>query len=211
MNRSIKINGLVISAGFSSRMKELKPLMDFEGKPFLAGIILKLSTICDSIVVVTGFESQKINEETNNYLDEQGNSVKTKVNWCFNADYENGMFSSLQAGLRDLKDSEWILYHFVDQPGLPLDFYLDFQKQIDNKYDWIQPTYITKNGHPLLFSRKMIKIILNAESTQSLRDLKDYVDIQKNYWSCNYPQVLQDLDSKEELSNETKKTGQIKN
>jgi len=196
-----KVNGLVISAGFSSRMPGLKPLMNFDGKPFLAGILLKLSFVCDTITVVTGFESHKIKEETQCFLGRQILNINSKLDWSFNPDFKNGMFSSLQTGIRQLKKSEWILYHFVDQPGLPIDFYTGFQKHCDPKYDWIQPTFQSQNGHPLLFSQKTADLILNSDHTQSLRDLKKNDHIQKKYWPCNFPQVLQDFDSEEQLIN----------
>ncbi len=49
------------------------------------------------------------------------------------------MFTSLQTGLTAAINSDWILYHFVDQPGLPNKFYQEFIKQIDDEHNWIQP------------------------------------------------------------------------
>ncbi|KAA3616933.1 MAG: hypothetical protein D8M58_04960 [Calditrichaeota bacterium] len=194
-----KINGLVISAGLSSRMGVLKPLMDYKGKPFLAGILLNMSLICDTILVVTGHESKKVKDETQGFLGCQVLNINSKVDWCYNRDYEQGMFNSLQAGLRELKNEGWILYHFVDQPGLPVDFYLDFKKEIDESVDWLQPNYNSRNGHPVLFSNKVKQRVLEHNSDQSLRKLKDSEDILKKYWSCNYPQILQDFNTPKDI------------
>ena len=70
------------------------------------------------------------------------------------------MFSSLKYGLNVEINAEWILYHFVDQPGLPEEFYQEFTEQMDNDYDWIQPSYNSKNGHPLLLQSSIFNSIL---------------------------------------------------
>ncbi len=199
MNNYPKINGLVISAGFSSRMQELKPLMDYQGKPFLGGILLKLSLICDSLLVVTGFESQRIKQETQNFLGLQIHNINSKVNWCYNKDYKQGMFSSLQAGVKELNGDTWTLYHLVDQPGLSEEFYTEFQNQLDDNYDWIQPCYQSKNGHPIFFSPIITKLISDADPQNSLRDLNKQETIQKKIWECSFAEVLQDFDSPEDV------------
>jgi molybdenum cofactor cytidylyltransferase len=199
MTKSHQINGLIISAGLSSRMTELKALMAFNGKPFLGSIIQKLTSVCGSIVVVTGHESEKIQKETQTFLNGQTHLVNKKIIWRFNPDYQKGMFSSLQTGLQDLEKNAWVLYHFVDQPTLPVKFYFDFISELDDKYDWLQPTYQAKNGHPILFSPKMKEHILASAPSTSLRELKSAEEIQKKYWPCKYPQVLQDFNSIEDM------------
>jgi molybdenum cofactor cytidylyltransferase len=199
MNSLPKINGLVLSAGLSSRMPELKALMEFAGMPFLAGILLKLAPVCDSIIVVTGHESERIKNETQIFLATQNQLINKKIIWQFNPDYKKGMFSSLRSGLRSLKNDTWTLYHFVDQPALPQKFYHAFRNECDENHDWIQPTYQNKKGHPILFSPKMRKLILESAPSTSLRELKNATEIRKKYWPFNYPQILQDFNSIEDI------------
>ncbi len=180
-------------------MTELKALMAFKGKPFLGSIIQKLASVCESIVVVTGHESEKIQKETQTFLNGQTHLENKKIIWSFNPDYQKGMFSSLQTGLQALEKNAWVLYHFVDQPTLPAKFYFDFISELDDKYDWLQPTYQAKNGHPILFSPNVARDILNAQTSQSLREIKKNKKISKKYWTCNFPQVLQDFNSIEDI------------
>ena len=124
-----------------------------------------------------------------------------KMHWQHNPDYEKGMLSSLQAGLNAVKDSKWILYHFVDQPNIPAPFYPALANQIDNVFDWIQPSYMGKSGHPILFSNKLTDAILNLNQDQSLRDLAQFVKFKQKKWDCGFKEILMDFDTPQQLEN----------
>ena len=59
------INGLLISAGLSGRMGQFKPLMLYKNKSFVVTIVEKLLTVCERVVVVTGFQKEKIESTIN--------------------------------------------------------------------------------------------------------------------------------------------------
>lgn len=56
------INGIILSAGFSKRMDNFKPLAIFNDNTFIQNIILKLNSICDQIIIVTNAASAIITE-----------------------------------------------------------------------------------------------------------------------------------------------------
>jgi len=188
-NDKVFVTGLIITAGLSSRMGQFKPLLQYEGKSFLQIIVNKLDSVCDEIVVVTGHNRNLIETELNSFPN------KNKIKTFFNKNYQDGMFTSLQKGLEHSENSDWILYHFVDQPNLPPDFYKDFLTQIDNKFDWIQPKYKGKNGHPILISKKIIDLIIAAPQNSNLKELTTVASIAKKYWECNYPEINDDIDT----------------
>ena len=181
--------GLIIAAGYSSRMGKFKPLMQYSGKSFLLNIVNKLDSVCDEIVVVTGHNRNLIETELNSFPN------KNKIKTIYNKNYQDGMFTSLQTGLEHLVDRNWILYHFIDQPNLPTNFYRDFVTQIDNSFDWIQPKYKGKNGHPILMSRKIIDLIIEAPQNSNLKELTTTSNIAKKYWDCNYSEIQDDIDT----------------
>ena len=111
------------------------------------------------------------------------------------------MFSSLQCGLRNISQSDWILYHFVDQPSLPVSFYNEFVEQLSEEINWVQPSHKNNLGHPILFNRKVADMILKLSENNSLRDLSNDQRITKQIWNCNYPEVLQDIDTIDEFNN----------
>jgi len=194
-----KITGLIIGAGLSQRMGQLKPLISYNKKPFLAHIILKLNLICQEIVIVTGHKSEFVKDDIIGWLESNCRDMIDKITWSYNPDFESGMLTSLQKGLLEIEDSDWVLYHFVDQPNIPNLFYEQFEKQIDNAYDWIQPKYDGQSGHPILISRKLINKILKLETTQSLRDISGNEKLKSKRWECEFPEVLHDFDTPQQL------------
>lgn len=208
------LDGLILSAGYSGRMKGFKPLMKYEGKPFLLSIILKLSKICRKIVVVTGYRAEDIRDEIHrclerqpvqNWLDcagittQQWTGISSRLQFVFNPDYELGMFASLQTGFKWMNDSQWILYHFVDQPHIPAAFYPEFAAQIDSDYTWVQPQFKGRKGHPVVMHQSMQDIILQAPPTTGLKSILNHQSVRKKFWECGYKEILEDFDTEMDL------------
>lgn len=183
------ITGIILTAGLSGRMNSFKPLLKLnDGKTFIQNIAGKLIQVCDEVIIVTGFKSNEIEENLNSI------KQKEKLRFVFNENYQLGMFTSLQAGLREA-NSKWFLYHFVDQPSLPLSFYSDFIKQIDNQFNWIQPINNNRKGHPILFDDFVKNKILEISIDKTLRDVTQDNSIKKKFWECDTDLIFQDLDS----------------
>ena len=175
-----------------------KPLANYKGKTFIQNIILKLNPVCKKIFVVTGFNSEKLKEEVNKtFSNEKG--ILGKLNFIYNENYEQGMFSSLQKGISSASDCDWILYHFVDQPGLPGNFYKEFTNQIDTDYNWIQPSYKYRHGHPLLLGKDLFELIIKSSPGASLRDVNKNPLVKRKFWECDYKEIFQDIDTKIDL------------
>ncbi len=186
-NDKFSIGGLVIAAGFSSRMGKFKPLLRYNGKSFLQNIVTKLDSVCDEIVVVTGHNGNLIETELSLF--------QNKAKIITNENYKDGMFTSLQTGLKKTSNNNWVLYHFIDQPTLPNSFYKDFLEQINNEFDWIQPKYNRVNGHPILLNRKLANLILEAPHRSNLKEITHSPSIIKKHWDCNYPEIHDDIDT----------------
>ena len=202
MNKRI-ISGLLVSAGFSERMGQFKPLMHYNGKSFVVTIAEKLSEVCNRVVIVTGFQDEKIEEEINSQFSSVSGGFSSqlleRIKCAYNPNFVQGMFSSLQAGLKELKNSDWILYHFVDQPFHEEKFYNELVAQIDDNYDWVQPCYEGKEGHPVLFSKNIFKDIINSSPNSSLKKIKEENNVKIKRWECIYSAILKDFDYKEDI------------
>ena len=196
-----KIYSIILSAGLSSRMKMFKPLANYKGKTFLNNIIFKLDKICDEIIIVTGFKSDELKTETIKSLqDENQSNVIPKLKFTFNESFDKGMFTSLQKGISEAMDCDWILYHFVDQPGLPEKFYYDFITQIDSDCNWIQPINKGQKGHPILLGKNLFELIVNSSPDSNLREISKSPKVKKKYWECNYTEIFMDIDTEEDYS-----------
>jgi molybdenum cofactor cytidylyltransferase len=185
---------LILSAGLSGRMGKFKPLLGYKGKSFIQNIVFKLNSVCDKIIVVTGYQSYEVEENVNQL------NNHSKIEYVHNERFEKGMFTSLQAGLAKAIESDWIIYHFVDQPGLPEVFYKEFVEQIDEKHNWIQPKLKEQNGHPILIKRNLFQIILDAPLISNLREISNDPMVKKKFWECDYEEIFQDIDTEEDYS-----------
>ena len=192
----IKINGLIVAAGLSGRMNSFKPLADYKGRSFLVNIILKLEVICDQVFIITGHKADILERSVINYLTKNHqNELLAKLKFVYNDLFQKGMFTSLQKGISAAQNCDWILYHFVDQPGLPNNFYREFINQIDSNYSWIQPSYKNQNGHPILFSKELFELIISSPSDANLREISKNKIVKKKYWDCHYEELFQDIDT----------------
>jgi len=163
--------------------------LDYRGKSFLENIVDKLNPICDEVVIITGHNANLIETEIKSFKNIE------KIKTIFNENFKEGMFSSLKTGLRNSLNADWILYHFIDQPNLPISFYENLLCQTDNLFDWIQPEFEQKNGHPILLNKRLIKIITSSPVTCNLKEISSVNNIRKKHWNCEYPEILNDIDN----------------
>ena len=189
-----KINGLIISAGLSGRMGKFKPLLSYKGKSFIQNIVLRLDSVCDKIIIVTGYKANEVEEDINQL------NINSKIEFVFNSEYEKEMFISLQAGLQKADNCDWIFYHFVDQPGLPEVFYKKLVEQIDDRHYWIQPKIKEQKGHPILIRNDLFQIISGAPLNSNLRTISNDPKVKKKFWECGYEEIFQDIDTEEDYS-----------
>ena len=207
---------LITSAGFSRRMKKFKPLIHYENVPFILNIILKTSLVCRKIFIVLGYRSEEIQKSVEDWLHRHKApelsekspfsqdllyQAKNKLSYMYHQNYAEGMFSSIQHGLKSMKDSQWILLHFVEQPHIPAKFYQEFAGQINPDYHWIQPQHQGKNGHPVIINKYFADTVLNAPPDSTLKSCSKQKDVKKKLWNCSYSQVLTDFNTPGDILN----------
>lgn len=142
-----KYAAIILSAGYSSRMGEFKPVMDLHGQTAINRVIntFKKSDI-DNIYVVSGHKHDLIQH-----------MVDAKV--VHNKNFDKGMLESVKTGVAQLSDD--IDAFFV----LPVDIPCIKEctlKTIINEYEQgnyivIHPTFSKIKGHPLLFQLLFLK------------------------------------------------------
>ncbi|MDF2840738.1 MAG: mobA 1, partial [Clostridia bacterium] len=89
-----KIAAIVLAAGYSSRMGELKPLLPLGDKTVIEKVIDAFRKAgIDDVRVVVGYEAQRLMPLLE----------KRKVQIIQNIEFEKGMFSSVQAGIKSLQ------------------------------------------------------------------------------------------------------------
>jgi len=201
----MKLSGLLIASGLSSRISGFKPLLRYEEKSFLIAIIEKMLSVLSNVIIVVGHNHIQLLEELNTHFNdtiEKANDVfwmvDNRIKIIYNKDYREGMFTSLQLGAKQLIDSDWILYHFIDQPNLPKEFYGEILKQQIKSSNWVQPLFNGVKGHPIIFGKKVLSKIIDADYSSNLREVLKDKSLIKDSWHCNFPEILEDIDTDED-------------
>jgi len=190
-----KIGVLVVAGGISSRMNDFKPLMNIGRYSMIETTIMNYKSIgIDDIVVVTGYRANDIQEKLKNY------------NLCFvnNKDYmTTQMFDSVCLGLNQLINRVDLI--FITPSDSPFVQAFTLKKMIeemqDNELNFIQPSYLRKNGHPILVSNECAKIILKHDGTMGLKGA--ILKITSNYKNMSFadPGIVLDADTEKDYLN----------
>ena len=154
----MKVQGIVLAAGFSSRMKSLKMKLKIGDKTLLEKSMENLLDFCSEIYVICGFQCDEIKRIVGS---------NSKVNVIFNKNFENGMFSSIKTGLAQISaDRVFIL------PGdIPFVEKQVYQKLLKNHSDIVIPIFRGQKGHPILLNLSVIKKILLEDTDSNLRKI----------------------------------------
>lgn len=187
----MRISGLIIAAGLSGRMNSFKPILKIKDQPLVQIISEKLLYICNNVVIVTGYNAELV---------EAAFEKSDKIKFVYNENFAKGMFTSLKKGIENLVDSDWVIYHFVDQPTLPEIFYKEFVQRINSDYNWIQPSYKGTKGHPILIAKDIFAKIIESSDESSLKEVSKNPVVRKLIWDCDYQEVLEDIDTSEDFN-----------
>ncbi len=136
-----RVAGIILAAGMSTRMGQLKQLLPLGGRAAIEWIAEVVGRRLDEVVVVLGHRAAEIAPVLAAY----------PVRWVINADYQTGMLSSMQCGVRAVDRTADYLICLGDQPrlsGAVVEQVLQARKQIGAGI--IIPTANGKRGHPVL-------------------------------------------------------------
>ncbi|RLE17199.1 MAG: nucleotidyltransferase family protein [Acidobacteria bacterium] len=157
MNREA-VTGLVLAAGFSSRMGRFKAALPLKGKPLLHHPVETLLAICDRVLVVTGYMRGKVEELMRPF---------PTVELVHNPDFETGMFSSVKIGTAAVQTPRFLL-----TPGdIPFFTQETCKALLSHRGNVISPVFNGKKGHPVLLDRAVRKAILAAPADEILRNI----------------------------------------
>ena len=150
------IEGIVLAAGFSSRMGKFKMEMLLEGKTLIERSVGSLDKVCSKIIVVAGYKIKRIKEILRDHK---------KVEVVFNKEFEKGMFSSVKIGISQIKTEKFFLLP-GDIPFVGQDV---FKKLLSQKGDIIIPVFKGRKGHPVLINSSLIDEILEEPEDSNLK------------------------------------------
>ena len=181
------ISAIVLAAGKSERMGRPKALLEFRGRTFLENILLAISgsSIADTVIVVGHHQREIAN-------------AMPGASMVFNPNYEQGMVTSLQTGIRALgAQSTGAFLFLVDHPVVETE---TIEAMIPSATPdcIVQPTFRGRRGHPVFLGADVLEEILQLPSSQGAdvvvrRDPGRIIEI-----PVNAPGILTDIDTPEE-------------
>ena len=149
--------GVILAAGFSERAGQFKMTLPIGDKTILEMCIEGMTSVCDRIIVVGGYNYDKIKEIVADI---------PNVEFCYNKNYEAGMFTSIKRGIREIGADRFFIIP-GDQPLVQAETY---RKMLAVDADIVIPRYKGKKGHPVLFRSHLIEEILAMPDEACLRD-----------------------------------------
>ena len=161
---------VLLAAGLSSRMKDFKPLLPVDGRPAIEGLVeAAKSAGIEDIIVVTGHEREKLQPIIRKY----------DLVEAFNPDYEKGMFTSIQTGVKNAMEiatesHQGLLLIPVDCPLISIHVLRHLMDEAGENF--AVPTFEGKKGHPLFIPEGFFEEIINHDGQGGLKAITD------KYW-----------------------------
>jgi putative nucleotidyltransferase with HDIG domain len=147
-----KYAAIILAAGFSSRMQEFKPLLAVGDQTIADRVISIFQNLDVDVILVTGWRKQEF-----------VNGIKSEnISIVENPDFEKGMLSSIQTGVRYLEPG--YQGFFVTPVDIPLVRESTIRILLKNAGTYpdriIYPVFDSRRGHPTLITSALAPGIL---------------------------------------------------
>jgi len=187
----VKLPGVILAAGRSSRMGRDKALIPHPaGGTFLARLCRVFRERLEPVYVVLGPHAKGIQAKL-----EDAHSIP-----IINKDFDLGMLSSLQVGLRALPgDAAGCVFTLVDHPSLRSTTLGAVVDAFDGQR-FVIPRFEGQRGHPVALPRFAIDELLALEPTASPKDVIRSHRDRTVYLDLDDPAIVEDLDRPEDLA-----------
>jgi len=186
----MKTTAIVLAAGKSSRMGSNKLLLPIDGKTIIEHILENLADY--DTIVVTGHRTEDIEPIIKKY----GARI------VHNPDYEQGMTTSFQVGLRALDDDvDAVFMVLSDTFGFKSSLLEEMElKLASTTVLLVSPIYDGRRGHPVLVAYELFKEFLGLGEGETMRDVvlrheDEHEYVQGDIWTRI------DLDTPEDYEN----------
>lgn len=161
-----------------------KALLRYRDETFLDRLVGLFGTRCSEIVVVLGARADEIRSR-----------AARPARFVVNEDYQRGMTTSLQCGLRALPaEAGRVLFTLVDHPSVS-------ERTIDTLLGGSAavrvPRFKGRRGHPILFSSALVPEFLALPEAGAARDVVQRHAFETEYFDLDDPGIVADIDDLE--------------
>lgn len=180
------VDAVILAAGYSSRANGFKMEFEIEGKAVISYVIEAFLPICENVIVVGGYRYEKLLPLIKPY----GNKVKLIIN----KNYENGMFSSVQTGIKQVVSEKF----FITPGDYPFITTSICQSILNEQKPYAVPSFNKRGGHPILLSSNCIKELLTEGDEGNLKDFIKRLPVE--YVNILDDGIMYDLDTPEDFN-----------
>jgi molybdenum cofactor cytidylyltransferase len=186
--------GVILAAGASSRMGRDKALLPWRDGTFLSATIRALQPLTELVIVVAGTNAPNLEPVVDAHA----------AFLVVNPHPEQGQFSSLQVGLREVlnRGRDAAIVTLVDRPPAEVET-IEYLKPVflssDEQVWAVVPEYQGKHGHPIVIGREMIEAFLRAPVHSSARDVEHANQAHIRYVPISDPLVTANVDTPEDF------------
>ncbi len=153
------VEGIVLAGGLSSRANDNKMLLPHKNKPIIEHVIDTMAPYVSTVFVVTGHYHDALTKALRG---------KPNVTLIYNANYMNGMFSSVQTGVA------FTMGNFFVIPGdIPLIEGSTYKNILEASGQIRVPTYRGRKGHPLYIDKSLKQALLDEPPDSNLKAFRD--------------------------------------
>ncbi len=185
----MKIYGLILAAGGSSRLGQAKQLVEYQQQPLIQHIEQKLIACCDQVYVVLGSRYQQIKASV------------SKAQVIHHPNWRLGMGSSIRVGIGCIeKDCDGVLLALCDQPMIESAHYHQLiQSHSASPEKIITTSFQQTTGVPAIFPAcyfAALKSLSNERGAQALiqQNLENSIQVE-----CHAAAF--DIDTEDNLAN----------
>ncbi len=182
---------IILAAGYSSRANDFKMTLKIGTMTVLEHTVSKFDGICKKVIIVGGFQWEHIRETITTI--QKNNKYDMDIVSVFNPRFDEGMFSSIQRGCREVQASSF----FITPGDCPLVEKETIRNLARVEGNILIPSYHMKGGHPIKLAGEIKNIILGANAACNLRNILQ--GFEKHYLNTADPGILMDLDTPEDI------------
>ena len=186
--------GVILAAGASSRMGRDKALLPWRDGTFLSAAIRALQPATELVIVVAGANAANLAPIAD----------ADAAFLCVNPNPQQGQFSSLKVGLREVLNygRDAAIVTLVDRPpaevGTIGQIKAAFLSSDENIWA-VVPDYQGRHGHPFAIGREMIEAFLSAPIHSSAREVEHASQSRIRYLPVSDPLVVANVDTPEDF------------
>jgi molybdenum cofactor cytidylyltransferase len=183
---------IVLAGGLSTRMKQFKPLLPLGDATITDYVINTFLRAGTDVFLVAGYRHNEI----------VAGIKKQDITIVYNPDYEKGMFSSIQAGVRHL-EAKYTSF-FIDPVDIPLVRTSTIRRLMEaaekNPNKIVYPVFGGKRGHPPLIPTELASDILGWDKNGGLAAVLKTREKRAMEVSVSDSFILRDIDTPEDYN-----------